>query len=191
MASRGENATQSSSDGDPVETNGASSLYMPWQALSVLASETGQAVRQTFTESGVSTSGHVEQGPKYHTSAMPVQDTDQLNEPQLQEALLDSSQVQWNVEEPPTSVSDTREIFKAEIGRVQRKLLSTDAATEVTLRFNFMGGRESKVRSFCYFRLRYALQCLPDLLLEDCLLDAGCIAVSSGIYSHGSCSADN
>ena len=55
-------------DGDSGGSNTASPLYLPWQTISVLASETGQAVRQTFSDSGICTSGHVQQGLQYHVS---------------------------------------------------------------------------------------------------------------------------
>lgn len=167
MASRGSDGTQCSSDRELGATNVTSSPYTPWQALSVLASETGQAVRQTFTDSGVSTSGHVQQGPKYHTSSIATKGTDQSNEPQ---ASVDSGQVQRSVEQASKSCSIDCKVLNAEIGRVQRKLLSTDPATEVILRFNFMGGPESKVRGCCYFWLQYALQRLPKFAPGRCFV---------------------
>ena len=129
----------------------ASSLYMPWQTLQVLATETGQAVRDTFSESRVSTSGHVQQGQPTH--ALPAHHTtDQSYEPQ---ALLDSCEVGTVhlVTDAPIRDHDN-ETVQAEIARVNSKMLSADAATEVILRFNFLSGRESRVG----FTVRSGLQ---------------------------------
>ena len=132
----------------------ASSLYTPWQTLQALASETGQAVRQTFSDSGVSTSGHVQQGQQIHASPTQYTPADQLYEPQ---ALLDSREVRsvQSVTAAPSRDHDS-ETVQAEIARVNSKMLSTDAATEVILRFNFLSGRESRVG--------FTLSCI----LRDC-----------------------
>ena len=127
--------------GDDGASNTASPLYLPWQTISVSASETGQAVRQTFSDSGIGTSGHVQQGLQYHVSSS--ERSDHL--PQSQESLFDSGQADWKDEETAAAVI-AREAVQADVQRVQTKMVSTNAATEVSLRFNFMGGRESQVR---------------------------------------------
>lgn len=139
----------------------AGPLYVPWQTISALASETGQAVRQTFSDTGVSTSGHVQQGTQYHVSPSehpdhsPESQISLLNSvqanwetkplPQLQGSIFDSGQADWKVEDMLTADAVGREAVQAEVQRVQTKMVSTNAATEVILRFNYMGGRESKV----------------------------------------------
>ena len=133
--------SQLQNDGHDGALNTASPLYLPWQTISVLASETGQAVRQTFSDSGIGTNGHVQQGLQYHVS--PSERAEHL--PQLQESLFDSVQADWKDEETAAPIID-REAVQADVQRVQTKMVSTNAATEVILRFNFMGGRESKVR---------------------------------------------
>lgn len=115
----------------------AGALYVPWQTVSALASETGQAVKQTFSDSSISTSGHVQQGRQYHVSSNEHCD------------LPHNGQANSMVEDIPTSTCPDPKAVQAEIQRVKRKLVSTDAATEVVLRFNFMGSKESKVRRFC------------------------------------------
>ena len=122
-----------------------SSLYAPWQTLSALAAETSHAVRQTLTESDVDTSGHVHQGLQHH--APPIIDgfADQSDKP---ESLLNThtSAAQRKIKGSPGTDHVNLRAVNEDISRVKRKMMSTDAATEVILRFNFMGGRESKVR---------------------------------------------
>ncbi|KAL3143145.1 hypothetical protein ABBQ38_003414 [Trebouxia sp. C0009 RCD-2024] len=101
--------------------------------MSALASETGQAVKQTFSDSSISTSGHVQQGRQYHVSSNDHSD------------LPHNGQADQLVEDIPPSSSPDPKAVQAEIQRVKRKLVSTDAATEVVLRFNFMGSKESKI----------------------------------------------
>ncbi|KAL3143143.1 hypothetical protein ABBQ38_003412 [Trebouxia sp. C0009 RCD-2024] len=110
----------------------AGPLYVPWQTMSALASETGQAVKQTFSDSSISTSGHVQQGRQYHVSSNEHSD------------LPHNGQADQLVEDIPPSSSPDPKAVQAEVQRVKRKLVSTDAATEVVLRFNFMGSKESK-----------------------------------------------
>ena len=133
-------------DGDGGGSNTASPLYLPWQTISVLAAETGQAVRQTFSDSGIGTNGHVQQGLQYHVS--PSERSEHL--PQLQESFKCSGQADWKDDETSAAAVD-REAVQADVQRVQTKMLSTNATTEVILRFNFMGGRESKVRYVAMF----------------------------------------
>ncbi len=127
----------------------ANPLYMPWQTLSTLATETGQAVRQTFTESGLSVIGHVQQGSQHHTSPNPHKVSDRSDE-----LLLDSGQVGavQEVEANKATASGSLDggAVQADIKRVERKMMSADAATEVVLRFNFMSARESRVGSCCH-----------------------------------------
>lgn len=131
--------------------NAAGRLYVPWQTISALASETGQAVRQTFSDSAISTSGHVQQGLQYHVS--PSEKC--YHTPRLNEALPDTGQAARKVEDAPASGVVNCEAVQADIQRVKQKLVSTDAATEVVLRFNFMGSKESKVRRFCRSATHY------------------------------------
>jgi len=67
--------------------------------------------------------------------------------------LLDSGQVgavQSEAIHPAASGRVDDEKVQADIKPVERKLISTDAATEVILRFNFMSARESRVCCFCH-----------------------------------------
>ena len=134
----------------------AGPLYVPWQTISALASETGQAVRQTFLDNRIGDGGHVQQGVQYHVSPSEHANhspksheslLDSMHDPlpQLQGPLLDSGQADWKVGNTSDVDGVGRDAVQAEVQRVQAKMVSTDAATEVILRFNFMGGRESKV----------------------------------------------
>lgn len=158
-------------------TSTASLLYMPWQTLQALATETGQAVRQTFTDSGFSTTGHVQQGVQTHASPLYHRRQDQSREPQV---LLDSGQVSvtpWHITDAPVSATDVQDAVHAETKRVERKMLSTDAATEVILRFNFLSGRESRVSFLSGFA---GDRCLQTPLREVSGVQAAllCIVVS-------------
>ena len=163
-------------------SNTASPLYLPWQSVSALASETDQAVWQTFSDSGIGTSGHVQQGLQYHVpSSKPSE-----NLPQFQASFIDGGQADCNIEDTSPDVLD-REAVQADVSRVKTKMVSTNAATEVILRFNFMGARESKVRLCCQGSdLTRDLRCAitPPLC-------AGCVAVSGGINHGGSCCVGN
>lgn len=119
-----------------------SSLQVSWQTLHALASETGHAVKHTFTDSAVSTSGHVQQGSQVHACPKHQEQQDHS------EALLDSSQVgetQWELKQKVASPPNTTTAVQADIRNVERKMLSSDAATEVILRFNFLTEWESRV----------------------------------------------
>ena len=130
---------------DSSSSSAAGALYVPWQTLSALANETGQAVRQTFTDASVSTSGHVQESVRHH--AAPNGHTeDFLAESEI---LLDSGQIdpaEWHAKDSAAFSQVDPEAVQADIRKVERKMLSTDAATEVILRFNFMSGLESRVR---------------------------------------------
>ena len=133
-------------EGELGPAAGASALsYMPWQTLSALAVETGQNVRHTFGQSEVNTSGHVQQSLQHHVARPGDQPRDHSAETVDSASVSDAQR-----RAQPTSVSGRvdAEAVRSEIGRVQRKMMSTDAAKEVILRFNFMGARESKVGRF-------------------------------------------
>ena len=136
-----------------VAADAVSSMYAPWQTLSALAAETSHAVRQTLVESNVDTSGHVHQGLQHHAPAHSDSLADLSEEPEslleLQpESLLNThaSAAQRKIKQSPGADHVNTQAVNEDISRVKRKMMSTDAATEVILRFNFMGGRESKVR---------------------------------------------
>ena len=191
-----------------VSSAAAGPLYVPWQTISALASETGQAVRQTFSDTGIGTSGHVQQGMQYHVSPsehsdhslsispksqVSLLDSVQANWkakplPQLQGSMVDSGQADWKVEDIPAADDVGREAVQAEVQRVQTKMVSTNAATEVVLRFNYMGGRESKVGYHCCGSDLYQG---PTRSLSQQFLCAGCIAVPGGINPFGGCCVDN
>lgn len=117
-------------------------LYSPWQTISALATETGQAVRQTFSDSGVGTSGLVQQGSAHHAVSRGQADADQSKpRPNGQ-----TSAAQQDADSQQAAGPIHAEAVQADVARVEQKLLSTDAATEVILRFNFLSGRESRVR---------------------------------------------
>ncbi len=121
----------------------AEPVYTPWQTLSALAAETGQAVRQTFSESGVDTTGHVQEGVQQNTATNGDARSDQWRQPETLPVDAEVSTAPWRGKGSSHRVDS--EAVQTEINRVQQKTMSTDAATEVILRFNFMGGRESKV----------------------------------------------
>ncbi len=147
MATRSDEVILQTGERQSAAADAVSSLYTPFHTLTALAVETGQAVRQTFGESEVGTSGHVEQGSQH--VALPKTD-DRSHHSTEPKALFTNGQV--NAAQRRAEVSSVGvdpEAVRADIDRVRRKTLSTDAATEVILRFNFMGGRESKVRQSC------------------------------------------
>ena len=149
MATRSDEVILQTGERQSAAADAVSSLYTPFHTLTALAVETGQAVRQTFGESEVKTSGHVEQGSQH--VALPKND-DRLHLSPEPEALDLFTDGQVNAAQRRAKVSPVGvdpEAVRADIDRVRRKTLSADAATEVVLRFNFMGGRESKVRKSC------------------------------------------
>ena len=149
MTTRNGSAGLMHDDRELGASNTAGALYMPWQTLSAWANETGQAVRQTFAESGVTTGGHVEQSSQHHIAPDRLSKPDQSED---HETLLDSGQVDvahWKATDSAASSRVDAEAVQADISKVKRKMLSTDAATEVILRFNFMSGWESRVRNAC------------------------------------------
>ena len=127
------------------------SLYTPFQTPTTLAVETGHAIMPTFGESDLGTSEHSSTcwepsstGSKHDTLS---KSDDRPQRSIGPEALVTDDQfnaAQRRAEMSPVGVDP--EAVRADIDRVQRKTLSTNAATEVILRFNFLGGRESKVR---------------------------------------------
>ena len=136
-SSRGDIERNAADDAEPV--------YTPWQTLSALAAETGQAVRQTFSESGVDTTGHVQQGVQQNTATNGDAPCDQWRQPETLPAHVEVSTAPWRGKGLSHPGRVDSEAVQIEMNRVQQKIMSTDAATEVILLFNFMGGRESKV----------------------------------------------
>ncbi|DBA85888.1 TPA: hypothetical protein ACH3X1_005433 [Trebouxia sp. C0004] len=146
MGARGDDTGHLHADNELDAADVYNPLHLPWQTLSALATETGHAFRQTFTESGLSTSGHVQQGLQYRTSPSDVR---KAAEPD--KTLLDSGQVSAE-ERQASSVKPASAHLKAveeDMSRVARKMLTTDASTEVVLRFNFMSARESRAALLC------------------------------------------
>lgn len=137
------NAGLQRDDNDVTPGSAGNPLYTPWQTLSALANETGQAVKHTFTDSGVGTGGHVQQSAVHHTSPDVQADAAQSAVPALNNVTgpVDANEV------PSTSGRVDPEAVQAEIGRVESKMISMDAAKEVVLRFNFLSGLESRVRA--------------------------------------------
>ena len=127
-------------EGDASATSNA--LYMPWHTLSALATETGLAIRHPF-DSDVGTSGHVQQSLQHHASTVGAEPADQ---PACLDRTGSADAARPNSESTTPACQVDPVAVQADIDRVQRKMMSTDAATQVTLRFNFLGGRESKVR---------------------------------------------
>ena len=124
-----------------AETTG-NPLYSPWQAISALATETGQAVRQTFSDSGVGTSGLVQQSSAHHAASLGQADADQ-SKPRPNGQI---SAAQQDADSQQAAGRIHAEAVQADVAHVEKKLLSTDAVTEVILRFNFLSGTESRVR---------------------------------------------
>ncbi|KAL0050321.1 hypothetical protein WJX82_008957 [Trebouxia sp. C0006] len=130
------------------------SLYTPFQTPTTLAVETGHAIMPTFGESDLGTSEHSSTcwepsstGSKHNTLS---KSDDRPQRSIGPEALVTDDQfnaAQRRAETSPVGVDP--EAVRADIDRVQRKTLSTNAATEVILRFNFLGGRESKAALLC------------------------------------------
>ena len=140
---RSNDADLLSGERQPGAIDAVTSVIAPWQTLSALASETGQAVRQKLTHPGAGVGkGHVQQGVQQDPTAAADGRPDEFT------TLSHSAQVsaaQRRVKSAGPSHID-QEAIQANIRQVQRKMVSTDAATEVVLRFNFMTARESKVR---------------------------------------------
>ena len=197
MASRNGRAEALPDEGESAAAAAAGSLYVPWQTLSALAAETGQAVKQTFTDSGVSTDGHVKQSlPQSYARRKHSQRAGSFEaydfEPE--EGLPDNIQL-IDTQGLPKGLHAgyvDSDAVQAEINRVQRKMLSTDAATEVILRFNFMSGPESKV---CWqYRIDLCLQptkTMMDQTAAYMAMYAGCAAVGGWINHRGSGSFDS
>ena len=142
MGARGDDTGQLHADSELDAADGYNPLHLPWQTLSALATETGHAFKQTFTESGVSTSGRLQQGSQYLSSP---NDNRKAAEPD--KTLLDSGQV-CGVGSEASSLTPSSAHLKAveeDMSQVARKILTTDASTEVVLRFNFMSAQESRV----------------------------------------------
>ena len=95
MAMPGTSQLQNAREVDVPNTAGP--LYVPWLTISALASETGQAVRQTFSDTGIGTGGHVQQGVQYHVS--PSEHSD--HSLKTHETLLDSMQANWKGDSLP------------------------------------------------------------------------------------------
>ena len=151
MAVRGEDAEGLPGERQMNASNAAGSLYMPWQAISALAAETGQAVRQTFTDSGVGTSGRVQQSAqKSYSSANGLASRDPSHQPEVSTNSDQVSAAQWKAKTSPGPGFVDPEAVQADMRMVRRKMLSTDAATEVVLRFNFLSGPESRVSLHCF-----------------------------------------
>lgn len=141
---RSNDADLLSGERQPGAIDAVTSVIAPWQTLSALATETGQAVRQKLThpDAGVG-KGHVQQGVQQDPTAAADGRPDEFT------TLSHSAQVsaaQRRVKSVGPSGHIDQEAIQANIRQVQRKVVSTDAATEVVLRFNFMTARESKVR---------------------------------------------
>ena len=124
----------------------------PWQTVSALAAETGQAVmRLTGVDSSTDTVGHVEQSREQYN--MVPEAHERLTESDETEFVVDSahvSEVRWKVAKGSSASGQVDPAaVQAVINKVESKMVSTDAATQVVLRFNFMTGRESKVFDSC------------------------------------------
>lgn len=132
-----------------MSAGGASNpLYTPWQALSALANETGQAVKHTFTDSSVGKSGHVQQSAVHHAALNAQAASPAAFDRNLNAQPVDAAET--DVKTPSSSGRIDHASVQADIRRVERKMISTDAAKEVILRFNFLSGRESRVRHFSH-----------------------------------------
>ena len=133
-------------------------LIAPWQTVSALAAETGQAVmRLTGVDASTDTHGRVEQSRERYN--MIPKDQERLAESDKADFMVDSahvSEVLWKTAEGSCASGHVDPAaVQAVINKVESKMVSTDAATQVVLRFNFMTGPESKVRHSC---LRTLLQ---------------------------------
>ena len=124
--------------------NASNALYTPWQTLTALAAETGQAIRHPF-DSDVRTSGHVQQSLQHHASPSGDEPA-YIDQPSGLNSTGSADAARPDVESTTAACQIDAAAVQTDIDRVQRKMMSTDAATQVTLRFNFLGGRESKVR---------------------------------------------
>ena len=138
MSSRSSRTDQLTVDSE-LNVNSASfisPLSTPWQTLSALAAETGNAIKETLADATLDADGSVKQGSQQHVARELDRQHDlSQNEPQsLSENALDSA----------TACAD--EAVQAHIRQVTRRIVSTDTATEVVLRFNFLSGKEAKVR---------------------------------------------
>ena len=163
---------------DLAAPSSAASAYKPWQTLSALAGVTNQAVQETFATSIVNDIGHVEQSLQRHTTP-----TTPLKHSAESAVLPDTGQVDVSKRKSPTGTCShvDSEAAQADIRRVGRKMLSTDAATQVILRFNFLSGAESRVRTFAHVVIsktggEFALAVQASLLLV-----AASIIVGGGV----------
>ena len=177
MASSRAEANLSDEDNTLTEPNAASTIYAPWQTFSALATETGQAVKATFHESGVDTSGHVQQGLPYHVARTRREPAVRQNKPDDVPEDYKDSLVQPEATSSESADSVDQAAVQADITRVTRKIISTDAATEVVLRFNFLTSSEAKVRCYTASVSSRALE--PDWPMHHCMQAALlCVAVA-------------
>lgn len=178
---RSNDADLLSGERQPGAIDAVTSVIAPWQTLSALATETGQAVRQKLTHSGAGVGkGHVQQGVQQDPTAT----ADGRPWPDESTTLSHSAQVsaaQRKAKSVETSGHIDQEAIQANISQVQRKMVSTDAATEVVLRFNFMSARESKVRD-----VRLAMLVRRDVMPSDDNGHAGCLTGRVGLHCFGS-----
>ena len=170
------------SDAEEELIHDAGPRNMPWQAVSALASEYGNAVRETFTQdSSITTSGRVEQGRRVHASRHEHKRVDQSTEPKAGHV----------TGQRRDSGSDKRvaEAVQADIQRVKRKIVAADASTEVILRFNFMSGAEARVWDSC--TVLFTCCCTVASNIMTTLRYADCIALRRGFNSSWGGSFDN
>lgn len=147
---------------------------MPWQALSALASEYGNAVREKFTQDPrISASGCVEQSRRVHAS------------------VLDQSGESPASSQPQDADRDLKfaEAVQADIQRVDRKIIAADASKQVILRFNFMSGAEARVRMLSH-SLAVVCSC-PIVDVMNRLPTADCDALHRCLHSGRGWGVDN
>ncbi|MCJ1297526.1 hypothetical protein MMC08_000313 [Hypocenomyce scalaris] len=139
-------------------------LIAPWQTVSALAAETGQAVmRFTGVDASTDTHGRVEQSREQYN--MIPEAHERLADSDEPGFVVDSAHVSELFGKPAKGSFISGQVdpaaVQAVINKVESKMVSTDAATQVVLRFNFMTGPESKVRHSC---LRTLPQQAPSLV---------------------------
>ena len=108
---------------EAVESNVASSLYAPWQTLSALATETGQAVRITFTDSGIDTQGHVQQGSLHHVPQHAQERTFPASRPETFDVLASDQDIGQGWKQSSAGQPDhiSQEAVQADISRVSHR----------------------------------------------------------------------
>lgn len=126
--------------GGSASDYGLGAEYVPqaWHALTALASEQQHAFRSIFDVAPVETPGsvqHQHESARDHTSAAPAPEEARC-----------ATRAESAAEGSQHTAVPAEGAVQAEVEDVQQRVISTDPEKEVVLRFDFLSGRDSRVR---------------------------------------------